>query len=136
MKKQGVRGNVCLAFVVMVSGAITGMAISYAARAQVDTFGDRSEHGNPVDPVGAITYCVYSIERRGHDCENLAGRNFVCANCTRPDCALYVYQNGFNATAGNTVPPDPPCLVGLAGGGGGCETCPAGTGIVIPINPL
>lgn len=129
MKTTQIRGNILVALAVMLAGGASGVVISLAARAQVDTFGDRSEHGNPVE-VDNRPYCVYVIEERGRDCPDLRDSNFICAPCVRPECPEYVHQQrGTNAIAGDPNPPGevPPCLVGLSGGGGGCGPCPAGS---------
>lgn len=106
MTKSQVRGNILVALAVMIAGGASGVALSLAARAQVDTFGDRSEHGNPGDPVGQLTYCVYLVSRKTADCVGEGGpvpTSQACTVCVRPECPDYgVGRPIHNAQVTNT----------------------------------
>jgi hypothetical protein len=121
MLKPGVRGNLLLAFAVIVAGAATGIAISYSARAQVGTFDDDTEYGNPG---GASTYCVYDVSRTNGRCGSIGTGSVICSTCTKPaDCPDYGQGN----TRENAqIPGVAGCEVFVQSRGNNCHQCDVG----------
>jgi hypothetical protein len=126
MFKPGVRGNLLLAFAVMVAGAATGAMISFSARAQVGNFDDDTEYGNP--ELG-VTYCTYIVHRTNGDCSpRLGDASEACTPCIQNNCPGFALANRLNAA----YPHDhnfPNCRLRLQSNGPGCNQC---NGVVLP----
>jgi hypothetical protein len=126
MLKPGVRGNLLLAFAVIVAGAATGIAISYSARAQVGTFDDDTEYGNP--DLGVV-YCTYIVHRTNGNCApKLNDANEACTPCIPNNCPDFGQANRLNAQYPHD-PAFPNCQLRLVSNGPGCTQC---NGVVLP----
>ena len=130
MKKIGIRGSVFVGVVTVIVGAASGVALSLAARAQVEETPDQSEFGNPG---GGSDYCVYDILRTNGGCGNIGSGSVICAPCTNPaPCPDY---GGRNRRVNARVPAVAGCEVFAITRGTACNSCDVG-GVTTSLAPL